>query len=147
MTGTDDAVAALRSLIDVVAASENGTAFAATFGDPAPSERRLGGLHVPLADGVFRGLDIRPWTAGTVGVVDVDLPADTAVDWEELRTALPWGPVRLEPHLDPGPLVYSVGIAPERSSTGAAAVLLLVEVRGRLVSGVTLRRDPPLIKG
>ena len=131
------AVNVIGSLMDATAAAVDGHTFARRFGDPRPSERRLGGLHVVLPDGPFEGLDIRPWTASTVGVVDIDLRAGTALDWTALQQE--FGPFRVAPQLDPGPPWFSAF----RTPTGAAPVLLLVEVRGDVVSGIALRRDPP----
>lgn len=153
VSAVNDAAAAVSAVAAAAGGASDGHSFARRFGDPRPSERRLGGLHVALPDGPFEGLDIRPWTAETVGVVDVDLRAGTVIDWAALQAALPYGPFRAEPQLDPGPPWFSVvavraGVSPSDVSPSDAApavsgsVLLLVEVRGEVVSAITLRRDP-----
>lgn len=136
-TGGASPTDVIRSLMDAAAAAVDGPTFARRFGDPRPSERRFSGLHVVLPDGPFEGLDIRSWTAGTVGVVDIDLRAGVVVEWTALQQE--FGPFRVAPHLDPGPPWFSAF----RTPAGAAPVLLLVEVRGDVVSALTLRRDPP----
>jgi hypothetical protein len=183
-----DPASAIRAVADAAGGASDGHTFARRCGDPRPSERRLDGLYVALPDGPFEGLDIRPWTATTVGVVDIDLRAGTVLDWAALQAALPYGPFRAEPQLDPGPPWFSVAAVPagvvasdvrpsdsapagapadaapadaagagglaktaeadgarsDAARAGSGSVLLLVEVRGELVSAITLRRDPPI---
>jgi hypothetical protein len=135
-------------LIDALRESEDATTFASRlcartarpWGQPEPSERRPGGLQVRFAEGPFTEMHIRPWSATTSGVVDVDLRPDHAprLAWADVED---WfGPFYAMAVPDARQNHYAVHL---QGPDGGAAVLLMVEVSDGFVAGISLRRDPP----
>ncbi len=85
-------------------------------------------------------MHIRPWSATTSGVVDVDLRPDHAprLTWADIDD---WfGPFYEMAVPDARQNHFAVHL---QGADGVAAVLLMVEVSDGFVEGISLRRDAP----
>ncbi len=133
---TDEQEAALRAVVEALRQSATGEQFAARFGPTLRSERRPRGLRVELADGPFGAFELRPWTNGSTGVVDIELRSTAApISVDALQSA--FGPFEETPRLESARPWWAAEIGGE-----GVGVLMSVAVVRERVDEIVLRRDP-----
>jgi hypothetical protein len=136
---TDGQEADLRAIIEVLRDSHDADWFARQSGEAHPSQRHPGGHAVELSGPHFGRLDIRPWSVGSTGVVDITLRAgDVPMEWDSVVRR--FGPFEPMQFVD-SRAAWFRAFAPT-SAAGSVPVLIMCRVASGNVETITLRRDP-----